>query len=269
MFKEIELSIVIIEFYSIDEIKHCITAIAKSCVDINYEIIVSSNSSYDKEKQKQILKVFPKTTWLFNKINGGFAYGMNQGLKIAKGRYLAIANPDTKIVKGFREMIDFMELHKDIGAIAPQIRDSDGNIQDSCRHYVSVQELILRQAKRFFFKQKSILYTAFDYSKTQTVDWVIGAFIMVSREAYNVVGGLDESFFMYCEDVDWCTRIRNIGFEVVYFPRMQIIYKGSRAARKMNKYTKIFIKSHLIYWSKFGFFGGYPQRKKRFFTAKL
>ena len=257
----IEISFVIIEYNSINEIKRCISSIHKACEGISYEIIVSSNSMYSIGFQKEIIRNFPSVIWSFNKRNGGFAYGMNRGLKLAKGQYLAIANPDTKIVNGFRRMIDFMDYHKDIGAIAPQIKDDDGNIQDSCRDYVSVQELVSRQFKRFLVRKESVLNINFDYSKIQTVDWVIGAFIMVSREAYNATGGLDESFFMYCEDLDWCTRIRRTGFEVVYFPKMQINYKGSRSARKMNKYTKIFIESHLKYWRKFGFFRGYPKKK--------
>ena len=268
MYKDIDISVVIIEYNSINEIKRCIPAIEKSCENINFEIIVSSNSTYDKETQKKILKRFPDIRWSFNKINGGFAYGMNRGLKLAKGRYLTIANPDTTIVEGFRKMIDFMDSHRNIGAIAPQIKDEEGNIQDSCRDYVSIQELVSRQFKRIFIKTESVLNNRFDYTKIQTVDWVIGAFIMVSREAYEAAGGLDESFFMYCEDLDWCTRIRKTGFEVVYFPKMQITYKGSRSARNMNKYTKIFIKSHFIYWDRFGFFGGYPKRKNLTYSRK-
>jgi GT2 family glycosyltransferase len=108
----------------------------------------------------------------------------------------------------------------------------------------------------------SILDNDMNYNKVQTVDWLIGAFIMVSRKAYEATGGLDDDLFMYAEDLDWCTRIRQQGFEVVYFPKAVIIYKGTRRARSNSKYAKIFIQSHIKYWRKFGFFYGYPRRKK-------
>ncbi len=88
------------------------------------------------------------------------------------------------------------------------------------------------------------------YNKIQTVDWIIGAFIMVSRKAYEATGGLDDNFFMYTEDLDWCTRIRQQGFEIVYYPFTRITYKGTRRARNSFKYARIFIESHLILCAK-------------------
>lgn len=89
--------------------------------------------------------------------------------------------------------------------------------------------------------------------------------MMVSREAYTKTGGLDDSFFMYAEDLDWCTRIRQAGFEVVYYADSEIIYKGTRRARSDINYAKIFLRSHLLYWKKFGFVYGYPKRRHVFF----
>ena len=159
-------------------------------------------------------------------------------------------------------MIAFMDSHPDVGAIAPQMRDSDGNIQDTARPYVSVPRYIWRQVQRVIGRKGSILSRKMDYSKIQTVDWLIGAFIMVSRKAYDATGGLDEKFFMYAEDLDWCTRIRLQGLEVVYFPEAIINFKGTRRARKNAKFARIFIRSHIRYWRKFGFFFGYPKRRE-------
>lgn len=260
-----QLSIIIVEYCSEEEIYKCINSISAS-LHVPYEIIVSSNSCYGEERQNTIRsKSANNVRWIFNEKNGGFAYAMNQGLKAATGKFLIIMNSDCIVGRGIDEMMLFMQQHPDIGAAGPQIKDNNGNIQDTARPYVSVIRYVLRQVKRILKHQVSILETKMNYDKIQTVDWVIGAFIMVSRRAYEATGGLDDRFFMYAEDLDWCTRIRQEGFEVVYFPNAQIMYKGTRRARGNKKYAKIFIRSHMVYWKKFGFFSGYPQRKKIIF----
>lgn len=259
-----KLSIVIVEYYSISDVIKCIKTI-NNTLNSEFEIIVSSNSEYSKLKQNEIIEEFPICNWIFNDYNGGFAYAMNSGLSIATGDFLVIMNPDCVIKKGIDSMMQFLKNHPAIGAVGPQIIDNEGNIQDTCRNYVSFPSFVFRQIKRIITRKESILNTSFDYAKIQTVDWIIGAFIMVSRKAYELTKGMSEDYFMYAEDLDWCTRIRKSGLEVVYYPKAIIEYKGTRSARKSKKYAKIFIKSHLTYWKKFGFIFGYPKRKKILF----
>ncbi len=260
-----DVSIVILEYLSLDEVADCLNSLTEGLDSIRYEIIVSSNSCYNHNEQKLISEKNKGVTWIFNPKNGGFAYGMNNGLRKARGRYLVIANADIKILEGFQKMIAFMDSHPEVGAIGPKMVDISGIIQDNCRPYVNLPRFILRQLRRLNSGEAAIRDKRFDYFSIQTVDWLAGAFIMVSRKAYELTQGLDNSYFMYAEDLDWCTRIRESGYEVVYFPPMKIAYKGSRHARKLNKYSCIFIKSHLKYWSKFGFFFGYPARKHQIY----
>ena len=259
--KSIPLSVVIVEYHCIDEILRCVTSL-KAHLKMPYEVVVSSNSCYNKKQQEKIDLTDEHIRWIFNERNGGFAYAMNEGLKVAQGNYLVIMNSDCTFNSDIDNMIAFMEEHPEVGAIAPQMRDPNGNIQDTARPYVSLPRYIWRQIKRIMGHKTSILDNDMNYNKVQTVDWLIGAFIMVSRKAYEATGGLDDDLFMYAEDLDWCTRIRQQGFEVVYFPKAVIIYKGTRRARSNSKYAKIFIQSHIKYWRKFGFFYGYPRRKK-------
>jgi N-acetylglucosaminyl-diphospho-decaprenol L-rhamnosyltransferase len=258
------ISVVIIEYFSLEELDLCIDGIEKSLSGINFEIIISSNSCYDNNKITYVRSKFPSVVFSFNERNGGFAYGMNKGLSLARGRYIAIANPDTIVRKGFRGMIRFMEDHQDIGAVGPQIISSEGIIQDSCRKYVSLQNFIARQIRRKFL-DIPVREADIDHKLIQTVDWISGGFMVVSRSAYKATGGLDENYFLYAEDIDWCTRIRKAGFEIVYYPPMEVLFSGSRTARKLNKYTWIFLKSHFRYWMKFGFFSGYPKRLEKVF----
>jgi len=264
--ESIIISFVIVEYHSTEEVNTCAESIREH-LNIPYEIIISSNSCYNEEERNH-LEATNKDRhlhWYFNEKNGGFAYAMNNGLSHANGRYLAIMNSDCTIECDLRQIIDFMDNHSEIGAIAPQMKDADGNIQDTARPYVSLPRYIWRQTRRIIGCKITILSRDMDYGQIQTVDWLIGAFIIVSRKAYEATNGLDDKFFMYAEDLDWCTRIRQQGFEVVYYPKAVITYKGTRRARSNSKYAKIFIRSHIRYWKKFGFFYGYPKRTKRIF----
>lgn len=176
-------------------------------------------------------------------------------------------NPDCIINDGIERMVNFLQDNPDVGLVAPRIQDAAGNIQDTAREYVSLPNFLHRQLIRILRHKVSILDNKVDYSKTQTVDWVIGAFMMATRTAYERTGGLDDSFFMYAEDLDWCTRVRQQGLEVVYFPNASVSYKGTRRARSSRKYAKIFIHSHFIYWRKFGFFRGYPKKNQKYFNV--
>lgn len=255
------LSIVIVEYHSVEEINKCIDSIDAS-INVPYEILVSSNSCYDEATRNTITPRNSKVRWLFNARNGGFAYAMNCGLREAKGDYLVIMNSDCIITSDLGLMVGFMERHPEVGAMGPQIKDNVGNIQDTARPYVSLPRLFLRHLRRVAQRQSSVLENRMDYETVQTVDWVIGAFIMVSRKAYSLTHGLDDRYFMYAEDLDWCTRIRKEKLEVVYFPPVVVTYKGTRRARKNKKYAAIFVRSHLHYWRKFGFFNGYPPRRR-------
>lgn len=259
------ISIIVIEYNSVNEILQCVESVRSYCNDVDYELIVSSNSCYSKEYQNQLMSEIPGVKWSFNEKNGGFAYGMNQGLKISIGDYLVIMNPDVEIKGSLKLLADFLSCHKEVGGIAPQIIGHDGALQDSCRKFVTPWRFFRRQLYRKLTNNVSILSSNFDYTKVQTVDCVIGAFIMVSRELYNKIGGLDETYFMYAEDIDWCTRIWEAGYKVVYYPQLQIVYEGSRSARKSKKYAKIFLKSHIKYWNKFGWFWGYPKTEKIYY----
>ncbi len=170
------LSIVIVEYHSIGEIQRCVASL-KTHVKVPYEVVVSSNSCYSAQQQEAINETPPlegegwgeaeaAVRWIFNERNGGFAYAMNEGLKVARGRYLAIMNSDCTLESDIDGMIRFMEDHPAIGAIAPQMRDAEGNIQDTARPYVSVPRYVWRQTKRIVRHKISVLDTQMDYSLT-------------------------------------------------------------------------------------------------------
>lgn len=244
-----KLSLIVIEYNSISEIKELISHLNQLISDSDYELIISSNSKYPKTKQKEILLDFPCMTWVFNNRNGGFAYGMNEGLKVAKGDILVVMNPDVKFKTSLAPMIEYLESHKEVGIIAPKIVDKIGVVQDSFRNYITPPGFVIRHIDRIIHKSK---LNVKELEYPVRVDWVIGAFMMCRRGFYEQIGGLSDDYFMYCEDMDWCKRAHLAGYDVVYYPGTTIEYKGTRSARKSWKYTKIFLSSLFTYWKKYG-----------------
>lgn len=245
-----KISFIIVEFYSVEDIVTCHSLIIDQ-VPSNWfcEVIVSSNSVYSLEQQDRLVSLDKTLRWVFNDKNGGFAYAMNQGLAIATGDIFVIMNPDVRIKYDIRKMVNYLYLHNEIGIIAPKIVDSNGKIQDSFRSFITPTNFIKRHLNRIFKQANQInLYE----SPTQT-DWVIGAFMMMPRRVYEAVKGLDERYFLYCEDMDICKRVYLQGYSVVYYPEVKIEYEGTRSARKSWKYALIFLRSLLRYWKKFGF----------------
>lgn len=247
----IKLSIIIVEYYSVDDVLKCVSTVNLDKSFYDFEIIISSNSLYDKEQCRILLSNNLELKWIFNKKNGGFAYAMNEGLKRSSGDLLVVMNPDTQILTGLGDMAEFILSHETVGAIAPQLIDSSGIVQDSFRNDITMKRFLVRHFKRLVLKDKLLFDNNIDYSIIQRVDWVIGAFIMVKREIYLLTNGFDDKYFLYCEDMDWCKRIRLLGYEIIYFPHAIVEYVGSRTARRSLKFATFFLKSLFRYWFKF------------------
>ncbi len=245
-----KLSFVIVEYYSIEDVIACYASII-SCElpNIDIEVVVSSNSDYTLEEQQKLITKYSQLKWLFNKKNGGFAYAMNRGLKASVGDVLIIMNPDVRLKQGTDDMANYLQNQKDVGLIAPMICNKKNEIQDSFRSFITP----LRFFKRHFGRLVGLGKIP-PISSSIAVDWVCGAFMMMSRESYKIVGGLDEGYFLYCEDMDLCKRMYQHGYSVIYYPMAMVEYEGTRSARRSLKYACIFLKSLFRYWRKFGLY---------------
>lgn len=243
-----KISFVIVEYHSVEDSKSCCMSVRRSVPDgWECEMIISSNSVYSLEKQKELIENSNEMIeWVFNARNGGFAYAMNEGLKIATGEVLVIMNPDVKVREGLRDMLTYFLLHDKIGIIAPKIVNKSDVIQDSFRNFITPLNFVGRHLKRL--SQKAEVHVG---KEPRCVDWVIGAFMMTRRSVYEEIGGLDNRYFMYCEDMDWCKRAHRAGYDVTYFPQAVVEYEGTRSARHSWKYAWIFVKSLFRYWFKF------------------
>ncbi|MDB4792970.1 glycosyltransferase family 2 protein [bacterium] len=243
-------SFVILEYHSIDDVTTCISAIRRLDLRFEYEIIVSSNSTYDREQQRKLLEMDWGVQWTFNRCNNGFAYGMNCGIRKAKGKFLILQNPDTQIIKGdLGEVFSMIERGR-VGVVGPKIVNSKNEIQDSCRSFMTPTILLQRFYFRYVKRLQNITKKNFDYSKMQTVDWVIGGFMIVPRTTIEAVGLLCEDYFLYIEDMDYCFNVWGKGLEVYYYPELCVQYEGDRKSSKVNVYSVYHLANYLRFLKK-------------------
>lgn len=251
-----ELSIIIVEYKNTDIIKEAITSIQKHFINFDYEIFVISNSDYSEDVRKNLSISFPNVHFIFNQKNLGFAKANNQGIKQSNSEFVLLINPDTKVVdNGISYAINLMKTNSKIAVIGPKIFDKNGKVQDSCREFITINKLIFRALKRTI-NGKSAVLEKIEYSKTQPVDWISGACILVRRSAIDDVGLMDERYFMYDEDMDWCRRFWQHGWEVWYLPHLMIEHNATRkSANYLNLFNKLLwvhMESHLKYFHKWG-----------------
>lgn len=255
-----DLSFIIVEYHAVADVRKFVDSLQETVSDLTYEVIVSSNSTYPAEKQGPVVAAFPGVKWLFNKGNIGFAGAVNAGISNASGSCMVITNADVLFRNGgLSSAYQYLKRHPDVGILGPKIVDAEGNVQDCCRRFMTPKRFAARFLKRVLFQQGVVLRTGFDYEKIQPVDWVVGGFMMVKNEAIQRVGLMDEKYFLYVEDMDWCKRFWNHGYKVVYFPELLVEYKISKKSTSplvlkgfLSKYSMYHIKSYLRFLRKHG-----------------
>lgn len=166
--------------------------------------------------------------------NLGFAGGNNLGAKNAEGDYILIINPDTTVREdSIEKMLNYMQSHPEIGLLGPRLEYSDGTIQDSCRRDMKFFDLIIKRTflrKLPMFKKRVQRYTMedFDKNKTQEVELITGACMLLKKDFYDEIGGFDDRYFLFMEDFDLCKKVRKAGKKVVYYPEAIINHYHKR-----------------------------------------
>ena len=252
------LSIIIVEYYCLEDLRRCLNSIFENITGTDYEIIVPSNSNYTKGEQEKLKKAYSFVKWVFTGKNLGFAKSVNIGIQISCGKYLLILNPDTILLdNNISLFLQYIENNSGVGIIAPMLVNTDGEIQDSYRSFITPFLFISRVISRFVHKTGKQILDKRDYDSIQTADWVSGACMLVRREAIEKVGVMDERYFLYMEDMDWCKRFWDNDLKVVYWPRMVIQHDATRGSSVafskgiLDKYARIHFISYLKYFWKF------------------
>jgi len=255
----IDLSIIIVNYNVKEFLKNLLHSIKKASQNFSTEIIVVDNAS-DDGSVEMLREKFPEVKLIVNEKNLGFGKANNLGLKEAKGKYILLINPDTLVAEDtFSKLIEFFESHSEAGMVGCKILNPDGTLQLACRRsfpgpwtsFTKVTGLSTLFPKSKLFARYNLTYL--DENQTYEVDAISGSFMMMKKEVYDKVGGFDEQFFMYGEDLDLCYRIQKAGYKIYYVHTTQIIhYKGESTKRSSLDETKVFysamhlfVKKHL------------------------
>ncbi|WP_456440012.1 glycosyltransferase, partial [Caldithrix abyssi] len=255
--EEIEISVLIVTFNVRELLEQTLLSVQRALKDISSEVIVVDNASVDDSVQ-MVRRRFPEVILIENKENVGFSAANNQGLEIARGRFIVLLNPDTIVQEDtFSKLLDFFERTPEASAATCKIINPDGTFSIDCRHSIPTPLTAFWKVtglSRLFPKSKIFgryNLTYLDENDTYQVEAISGSFMMMRREIVQKVGKLDEDFFMYCEDIDYCYRINQAGGKIFYVPDSQIIHYKGESTKKYNlDYVITFNKSLYKFYKK-------------------
>ncbi len=224
------VDVVVVSYNSRDELRGCVDPFL---ANPDAHVIVVDNASPDGSLDA--VRDLPVTAIQLPQ-NGGFATGVNVGWRAGSSRYVLILNPDAQIdVASLRALARVLDEEPGVGAVAPRIHHEDGSLEYSQRLFPRLrstyaQALFLHRVFRRATWTDELVRDEDAYARRGTPDWVSGACILVRRDALIELGGLDEAFFMYCEDIDLCRRLRSSGHEVVFEPAAGVVHLGGASA---------------------------------------
>lgn len=262
------VSIIIVTYNSAEHIGRCLLSVFDQPFR-DLEVIVIDNRSEDETPQ--ILKAWQKkgVRVVFNPENVGFARACNQGIRLSSGDTILLLNPDTVVLdNAIGRCQDFLMSTPDAGIVGCQIRNEDGSIQKSCRYDPSIGILLSRALGLYRFFPKShffgrVYMSHFNYQTTREVDAVSGAFLMFKRLLAEQIGPLDDRYFMYTEEVDFCYRARQAGWKVYFYADARIIHQLGHTAFHPDRDAQLFLQQHrsnALFFKKF-----YPPLHQKLF----
>ncbi len=242
-----ELTLVIVSYQVRDLLERCLVSILHAENSPKVEIIVVDNASTDGTAEMVRAK-FPSVNVIANAENRGFAAANNQGLKIARGHYWMLLNPDTEISPNasnpFHLLVQFMDQHPRAGACGVSLFYPDGARQHSAFHFPSLAQVYMDLFPVNWRLRESRLngryaFSKYDRGEPFQIDHPLGAALLVRPEVVKRVGLLDEDYFIYAEEVDWCMRIKRAGWEVWCVPQARIVHHQARSTRQFRE--KMFV----------------------------
>lgn len=249
----IQLSICIVTFQARTYLHECLTTLYEETVDISKEVVVVDNGSNDGTEE-MLNAEFPEVQLIKNSSNTGYTAPMNQALRASSGRYLVQLNPDTVTLPGtFQNLIGFMDQNPRAGICGPKVLNEDGTLQGPCRRGEPRPLAVIGytfRLGRLFPKNKILneyLLSYRDENETHQVAGVSGSCMVIRREVVEQIGYLDEKFFAYQEDADYCRRARDVGWQVFYVPIAQIIHYGGKGGSRVQPWRSIW-EWHMSYF---------------------
>jgi hypothetical protein len=254
----VDISICIVTLKARDFLRECLNSLEANPPGGSLEIIVVENHSSDGTVE-MLRQDYPYVQLIENETNAGFVRPMNQAMHAASGRYVLLLNPDTVVLPGAVDsLIDFFAKNPQAGICGPKVLNRDRSLQKSCRRGeprpVAVLSYFLGLSKLFprskFFG--GYLMNYMDEDALHEVAGVAGSCMLVRREVIEQIGYLDERFFAYQEDADYCFQARKAGWKIYYVPQAQIIHYGGQGGSRVQPYRSIFEwhRSYFLYYRK-------------------
>lgn len=231
----LDVSLCIVSWNVADDLRVCLQSLRDQQSPPRFETIVVDNASAD-ETVEMLKRNFPEVRIVANDDNQGFAGGTNQGLRMGAGRYLMLLNPDTILPPdALATVVAVADAHPEAGIVAPKLLNTDGSLQPSCRRFPTITAALYRNTLfgRLLPRARAAsryIMEDFDHNVESEVDWVSGACMMVRREALESVGELDEGFPWGSEDVDFCLRMSQVDWVVLYTPATAIVHAIGRSS---------------------------------------
>ncbi|MEY4744186.1 MAG: hypothetical protein RL272_131 [Candidatus Parcubacteria bacterium] len=229
-----DVSVVIVNWKVKDLLRRCLASLYRETKGVSFETFVTDNASGDGSVE-MVLKEFPDVTVIANNRNMGFAAGNNPAIMQAHGDFVLLLNPDVELKDdAVAAMAGYMRRHPHVGILGPRLVGADGKLQPSVRRFPTLasQALImlkLHRALRGLPSLRRYFADDFDYGKEAAVDQVMGAAFMIRKGLIRELGGLDERFFIWFEEVDYCKRAKDAGFQVWYAPVATVVHNGGES----------------------------------------
>lgn len=252
-----QLSVIIVSYNVSAFLEKCLESVLKASDGMTCDVWVVDNHSVD-ETVLMVQEKFPTVKLIKNEENVGFATANNQAIKHAQGKYILLLNPDTIVSEDcFHQCLEYMGNHEDCGALGVKMYDGSGAyLPESKRGFPTPWASFTKMTGLYRLFPKSEFWNSYymghlDVDETHSIDVLTGAFMLIPKEVFNQIGGLDESFFMYGEDIDLSYRIKNAEYEIYYFPHTSIIhYKGESTKKASLDYVRTFYKAMIIFAQK-------------------
>ena len=233
-----DLSIIIVNWNVEEYLRGCLSSLwaeRQRKPGLEMEVLVIDNASRDNSRA-MLKEEFRWVRLIPNEENRGFTAACNQGIASCQGRYILLLNPDTEVKENsLLTMVEYMGRHRDVAALGPKLLNHDSTVQSSRRRFPSLATALIESTpfqrwlpnlpllRRFYCQDMS-------NDEVQDVDWLVGACLLLRREALDSVGPLDERFFMYSEELDWCYRAKAEGWRVVYIPSARVVHHYGRSS---------------------------------------
>jgi GT2 family glycosyltransferase len=251
-----DISVIIVGWNAKRYLELCLQSLADAPPRRSVEVIVVDNASSDGSAEMVEVK-FPDVKLIRSNENLGFSKGNNVGIRQCQGRYIALVNPDVIVFPDCLDALaDFLDQNPKVGNVGPRVLNPDMTMQSTCRrsptlwnNLCSATGIATKFKNSKFFAGEHMFY--FPHDRTLPVDVLVGCFSMIRRETFDEVGLLDEDLFMYGDDIDWCRRCWQAGWQVVFFPGAKAIHdRGKITAPYPVRFAVAQQNSVLHYWKK-------------------